>query len=122
MLKRLTAFCLLVSLIGSYCSSYFVYAGFELNQKYISKSLCVNKSKPWMHCNGRCYLMKKLKQTEEKEKKAEQQEQKSRYQENLPAEPLTLTLLTQVIKAEYPPSLTPGITDQPSSIFQPPRV
>ncbi|EHQ31087.1 hypothetical protein Mucpa_7043 [Mucilaginibacter paludis DSM 18603] len=74
-----------------------------------------------MHCNGHCYLMKKLKQTEEKEKKQEQQEQKSRYQENLPAEPVTLTFIAEVIKAEYPPSLTPGITDRPSTIFQPPR-
>ena len=36
-----------------------------------------------MHCNGHCYLMNKLKQTQEKEKKQEREAQKSRYYEVL---------------------------------------
>ena len=31
-----------------------------LNYNYIANVLCVNKDKPEMHCNGKCYLMKKL--------------------------------------------------------------
>lgn len=43
------------------------YLKFKLNQEYIAKVLCVNKSKPQMKCNGHCYLMKQYKkaQTEE---------------------------------------------------------
>ncbi|EHQ26442.1 hypothetical protein Mucpa_2312 [Mucilaginibacter paludis DSM 18603] len=122
MLKRFTAILLLVALIGSNCSRFFVYAGFEVNQKYIADNLCINKSKPWLHCNGHCYLMNKLRQTEEKEKKQEREEQKSRYQEALPTNPITIVFIEPTVKVEYPPSTIPGIMGRASSIFQPPRV
>lgn len=33
---------------------------YELNIDYIIKNYCVNKDKPEMHCNGKCYLNKQL--------------------------------------------------------------
>ena len=68
-MKRLTAIVLMLALVGANFSRYFVYAGFELNKKYIAETLCINKSKPWLHCNGRCYFMKKIRQAEDNEKK-----------------------------------------------------
>ena len=38
------------------------------NYDYISKVLCENKSKPKMHCNGKCHLMKQLAKAAENEK------------------------------------------------------
>ena len=32
-----------------------------INEKYIAANLCVNKSNPMMHCNGKCYMAKQLK-------------------------------------------------------------
>jgi hypothetical protein len=78
MLNRCLAILLLVGLISSNFSRVFVYAGFEANQSYIAKVLCVNRDKPWMHCNGRCYLMKKLKEATDKEKKQEEKENLNR--------------------------------------------
>lgn len=69
MLKRLLVFVLLACMMSTYFSRDFAVAGFELNQKYISGKLCENKDKPWMHCNGHCYLMKKLKQAQDNEQK-----------------------------------------------------
>lgn len=69
MLKRLLTICLLVTLISANFSRFFAYAGFEMNQKYIAENLCINKNRPEMHCNGKCYLMNKLKQAEDHEKK-----------------------------------------------------
>ncbi len=43
-------------------STFIIKADFYINQSYIAKNLCVNKDKPMMHCNGKCYLSKKLKQ------------------------------------------------------------
>jgi hypothetical protein len=40
-----------------------------MNIAYIVKNFCVNKAKPEMHCNGKCYLSKKL----EEQAKHEQQ-------------------------------------------------
>lgn len=50
----------------------FLYAGYELNKDFISKTFCENKAKPLMQCNGKCYLAKKLKQAEQSEQKQEQ--------------------------------------------------
>ena len=33
---------------------------YVVNYEYISKVLCINKDKPKLECNGKCYLMKEL--------------------------------------------------------------
>ncbi|WP_420570756.1 hypothetical protein [Kordia sp.] len=44
-------------------------ANYLINQDYIAEFLCINKDKPELECNGKCYLAKQLKETsEEKEK------------------------------------------------------
>jgi len=62
MLKQLTAWLLIFPVLTVNCSRLFIYAGFKLNQSYITAKLCENRDKPLMHCNGKCYLMKKIKQ------------------------------------------------------------
>lgn len=44
---------------------------FEVNSKYISEKLCENMYRPWVHCNGYCYLIEKLITTLENETKQE---------------------------------------------------
>jgi GMP synthase PP-ATPase subunit len=78
MLNRWLTILLLAALISSNFSRVFVYAGFEANQNYIAKVLCVNKERPLMHCDGHCYLMKNLKEVTEKEKKQEEKENLNR--------------------------------------------
>lgn len=36
---------------------------YAVNYDYISTTLCVNKSKPELHCNGKCYVSKELAKT-----------------------------------------------------------
>jgi DNA-dependent RNA polymerase auxiliary subunit epsilon len=122
MFKRLLAICLLVALICSSFSRFFVYAGFEANSKYIAKNLCVNKSRPWMHCNGKCYLMNKLKLAEEKERKQQRENSKSLYQEAMVSSALRLTLKPVTFKINYPKRLTAEVIQQSVSIFQPPKL
>ncbi len=44
-------------------------ANYLINQDYIAEFLCINKDKPELECNGKCYLSEQLKKvTEEKEK------------------------------------------------------
>lgn len=122
MAKRFVIFCVLFALISSHFSQFFTYTGFEVNQKYIAENLCVNKSKPWMHCNGRCYLMKKLKQAEEKEKSQEKQSQRNLFQNinviNLTSLKFHNSLL-QIISTPYQP-LKPIVFT--GSIFHPPKL
>jgi len=81
MFKRLIAIALLFALISSSFSRLFVYAGFELNKKYIASTLCENRDKPWLHCDGNCYFMKKIKQAQENEKDQQKQLQGNLLQE-----------------------------------------
>lgn len=76
MMHRIIAICLLTALLMNTFSRVAVYSGFKRNRQYIAKTLCENRNKPQLHCNGRCYLAKKIKQAEEKEKRQEEQDQK----------------------------------------------
>ena len=57
-----------------------VFTSFKLNQTYIAATLCVNKNKPEVRCEGKCYLTKKLKQADEKEKSPDQVQKKYQYE------------------------------------------
>lgn len=43
---------------------------FTLNRAVITARFCVNKSRPQLHCDGKCYFAKQLKKQEERENKA----------------------------------------------------
>ena len=124
MLKRITAICLLVALISSGFSRFFIYAGFELNHKYIAENLCVNKNRPWMHCNGKCFFMRKIKEAQDNEKKQDRADQQNHYQEALPViVPISiLTFNEESQKMAYPIATTPETIQRGSSILLPPKI
>ena len=43
---------------------------FTLNRAIITARFCVNKTRPQLHCDGKCYFAKQLKQQEERGNKA----------------------------------------------------
>ncbi|RYZ95786.1 MAG: hypothetical protein EOP47_25115 [Sphingobacteriaceae bacterium] len=121
MFRSLTAFVLIAALITSNFSQLFVYAGFEMNRNYIAARLCENRAKPMMHCNGKCYLAKKIKQAAEKEKNEERQSLKSQFQEAFIGQDTRIvfsSFVLQVIKTPY--ILSPSF-QQAADIFQPPQ-
>ncbi|MBB6003570.1 hypothetical protein [Arcicella rosea] len=69
MFTRITIYFLLVMLNFPLFSRMGIVVYFQANKAYIAKVLCVNKNKSSLHCNGKCYLAKKLKATEEREQK-----------------------------------------------------
>lgn len=46
-----------------------LYLDFEIRRDYIVKNLCVNRDRPQMQCEGKCYLAKQLAALEEQEKR-----------------------------------------------------
>lgn len=40
---------------------------YAVNYNYIVNTLCVNKSRPEIHCNGKCYLSKELAKSNDSE-------------------------------------------------------
>lgn len=103
-------------------SRLFVYAGFELNKNYIASTLCENRDKPEMHCNGKCYLLKKLKQAEEKEKNQNREAQKNHFQEALFAQKTSFHFPSTLIKVLRIAELPFALPRYSSSVFHPPQV
>jgi hypothetical protein len=98
-----------------------IYAGFDINQKYIASTLCENRDKPEMHCNGKCYLAKKIKQAEEKERSQEQQSQKNRFQEALITYKYKFNFASDIIKAAVSFEQPFNLPQHSTSIFHPPQ-
>lgn len=125
MFKRFTAILLLAALISSNCSLFFVYAGFELNHKYIAENLCINRDKPWLHCNGKCYFMKKIHQAEENEKKQEAKDNLSRLEVSFFQEPYRITFIEPVIleknNSTFPRYIYQYSSSYIETIFRPPK-
>lgn len=121
MFYRLLAICLIPLILGIDMSRMVVFAGFELNRDYIASKLCENRNKPWMHCNGRCYLAKKLKQAEEKEKKTEKETQKHLVQDSSLPECFLMLFRAPRITIVNTPYLYGPTNEFYPLIFQPPR-
>ncbi|MBB5634928.1 hypothetical protein HDF26_002396 [Pedobacter cryoconitis] len=122
MLTRFTAILLLMCSVSVSLSGLFVFAGFEMNEGYIAKELCVNKDKPQLHCNGKCYLMKKLKQAEEKEQKQDHQFQKIQLQEPVVYAPFEFKQYAVNAISLRVPFTTGKPVAQLTSIFHPPQL
>lgn len=121
MFKSFLALLLMVLIISANFTRLFIYAGYEVNQKYIAEKLCENRDKPWLNCNGRCYLMKKIKQAEDKERSTERQIQKSLIQDAFVTEAFKLIyrceLLQQINSVQHSLQLQQVI----NSLFHPPQ-
>lgn len=66
-MRPLIAFFFLSLLLVQSGSRWLVVAGFTLNQGTIARTLCENRTRPQLHCNGRCVLAKRLKAAEERD-------------------------------------------------------
>ena len=121
MILRFTIFFLIFCLLSVGLSSLFVWAGFEMNKNYIATELCINKSRPELHCNGKCYLLKKLKQAQEKEQK--QEKENSKMQVQFPFSILIFNFKRFIGDQDchYIPLSTELPADRLSHIFQPPK-
>ncbi|WP_090157327.1 hypothetical protein [Dyadobacter soli] len=68
-MRSFIAYILLAAIMLPTFSPWGTIAYFKLNREYIAKVLCENRKRPELHCDGKCYLAKKLKQQQEKQDK-----------------------------------------------------
>jgi len=122
MFRSSLAFILIVALLSASFSRLFIYAGFNANQKLITSTLCENRDKPQLHCNGKCYLMKKIKLAEEKEKNQEKQSQKSDLQLSFTTREFNISSPETLVAAHSFAEPHFKISDKADFIFQPPKV
>jgi hypothetical protein len=68
LIRRIAAFLLLLVFFTQTFSRYLLVADYYVNTSVFIEN-CINKDRPWMHCNGRCQLCKKLHQQDNTEDK-----------------------------------------------------
>ncbi|MFD1631056.1 hypothetical protein ACFSAH_14360 [Pseudopedobacter beijingensis] len=121
-MKFVTTIFLAIAILSANFSRLFVFAGFELNKNYIAAVLCENKDKPQMHCNGKCYLAKKLEQAKEKQKQQEKENQKNAFQEAFFEELAVYDFKISVPKVQNATIPHFKVVVKSVSIFHPPQV
>lgn len=118
---KLFATCLILAFFAQTFSKGLIIANYYTNTQAFAKN-CINKAKPKMHCNGKCQMMRKLKQDENKDSQNPDRKNEMKtdllffaqirtqiaYQFifNKPQYPLVQYKLTQDISADFfhPPS------------------
>ena len=117
-----TIFLILIVFLQTF-NRFVVEADFFLNKNYIAKVLCINKEKPKMHCNGKCYLAKQLKEQEKQDQQAPVAKKfKIEVQLFNLSEPLQINICKQGGKAEYLPLHPLPLSSFPHSVFHPPII
>lgn len=66
MFKQITAAVLLLAFITGNFSKQLIMADYYMNRAAYAKN-CINKSRPMLHCNGHCQMMKKIREEEKKD-------------------------------------------------------
>jgi hypothetical protein len=122
MVRRITGFLLIAALLSVNFSTLFIFAGFELNRDYVATHLCVNRDKPWLHCNGKCYFMRKIKQEQEKENSQERQAQKNLFQDALFDKSVETCFYTQMLQKFSTPGERITLPAVNLPIYQPPQL
>lgn len=68
-MKQTISILLALVVLFSPLQKVWLVVSFKLNQEYIAKTLCENRAKPKLQCNGKCQLKKQLQKTEQEEQK-----------------------------------------------------
>jgi hypothetical protein len=120
-LKQLLAFFILISFVAQTFSQTFIVADYYINTAAFAKN-CENKAKPKLKCNGRCQMMKKLKQ---EEKKDQQNPERKINRKNITISSRSFFATVQVVSCHFTisfPVANSGIpTGRSSDIFHPPQ-
>jgi hypothetical protein len=120
-LKIAATIFLIFSIFVQTFSTFIIQADFYLNRSYIAKNLCVNKDKPVMHCNGKCYLSKKLKEQEKQDQQAPApRNEKFDITLFFPPELFTLENSVVLLKKNFFLKNESAVASLPHSIFHPP--
>ena len=96
--------------------------GYYSNREAFARE-CVNKSRPQLHCNGQCLLMKKLKQEENKDKQNPERRAENKNEVVLSSHSSFPSLNPPVIPVfsqQYSATSEGKAIKMPRSLFHPP--
>ncbi|MBD2701258.1 hypothetical protein IC229_11465 [Spirosoma sp. BT702] len=123
-MKNAILYVLLIATLLPTVSQWGTIAYYHANRDYIARVLCQNRNRPDLHCNGQCYLAKRLKaQQEKQDKETTQRVQNSPVVQLFCTDFLgftfTATSITDREKTTFSYLLKPYLVLR-SAVFQPP--
>ena len=121
MFRKLAALILLLSILAVTFSNSLFLLDYKINRAAYTNS-CINKYRPYLKCNGKCQLMKKMKAREEKENKNAEPVYVSSIVLFAPETTRQATIAVTTSVIIYPViSAETVISGYPFNVFQPPR-
>jgi hypothetical protein len=121
--QRIIAAVLLFTFLAQTFDQGAIELHFFANRNYIAKELCINRDKPKMQCDGKCYLSKQIQQQE----KQDQQTNNSKREKFelqfffLPAN-ITMASYSTVTNKLYKELNSIALPDYPHAVFHPPSI
>ncbi len=70
-MKQIFSIALIFSILTQSIGKLILLSNYHLNKEAIALKYCENKNKPKLHCDGKCYLKKQLKEQDKHEKTSE---------------------------------------------------
>lgn len=115
-------------MLGVFCMQTFsnavIMAGYYVNTAAYAKN-CENKSKPWLHCNGKCQMKKQLTDENNKDQQSPERKGGNKNEITLSSKSFfaTVNVFTAGIKHSYITPLSIGYSvSRTLDIFHPPQV
>lgn len=120
-MHKIAAAILLIAFFGQTFDKAFYYLGYYIDNSDYAKN-CVNISRPALHCEGKCQLMKKIREHEQKDHQSPERKLNNKVEvlsskSFFAAAPLLLAI---AVKQPAHPAHTGWPIDMPSSFFHPP--
>ena len=103
-------------------SQVVIMVKYKIDQAYIARVLCENRDKPDMHCNGKCYFIKKIKQAQENERSSERQSQRNLFQEAFITKADPIKFQSQLLYTINTPYTSGDLAQFNGTLFRPPRL
>lgn len=121
-LRYIGAILVLLAFTAQTFSRMFIVADYYANTSAYARN-CENKAKPKLHCNGKCQMMKKLKQEENRDKQNPERKSENKdevlYSKSFFA---SLHFTCIHLQKKYPLLKGGKTSDMPRSLFHPPGI
>lgn len=116
---------LVLTYLGHLFMPLYVVADYEVRKEYIATVLCENKSTPELHCNGKCYLSKKLSKLQHDQEEQQQQRIKlvTSQSDYIPSDAMSFMSVVTITLSGWSVPSNQGLYDFGfiSTTFKPPQ-
>ncbi len=123
--KLILAFLVLVAFSARTMDGFLIVVDYYTHTAQYAKN-CINKDKPYMHCNGKCQMFNKLKTREKEDKDSPQRKSDDKNDITLSSKSYFACAATPVMvllkKTRIPDLLAAAAIQRASSIFHPPQI